>query len=149
MSDASRRAARPTRRGGYGNVIFLVAAAEMLPADLRGVADEVTVILPWGSLLESALQPESAAFAGISAVLKRRGVMTLLVSTQERDQRAALDDSAAHDLAGRYIAAGYGLIERRLATRADIEQLSSGWGRRLGIPERRQAWLFRLCLAER
>jgi hypothetical protein len=31
-----------------------------------------------------------------------------------------------------------------LATKSDVDRLSSGWGKRLGIPAKRQAWLFRL-----
>jgi 16S rRNA (adenine(1408)-N(1))-methyltransferase len=147
MSDASRRAARPARRGGHANVVFVAAAAESLPGALRGIADEVTVILPWGSLLEAVLTPGSAAFAGLAAVLKHDGLMTLLVSAHERDQLATVDDAAATELARRYGSAGYEVNELRLATRADVALLSSGWGRRLGIPERRQAWLFRLRLS--
>jgi len=144
MTDASRRAARPARRGGLPNVIFLVSAAEQLPYELRAFADEVTVALPWGSLLEAVLQPECPTFAQIRCVLKPDADMTLLVSAQERDQNRELDAAGAQDLAERYIAAGFAVLECRPATRADVELLSSAWGRRLGIPERRQAWLFRL-----
>jgi ubiquinone/menaquinone biosynthesis C-methylase UbiE len=144
MADASRRAARPARRGGASNVVFVVSAAEQFPADLCAVADEVAVTLPWGSLLDAVLRPECATFARIRRVLKQGGEMTLLVSAQERDQLHELDEATAHDLADRYVAAGFDVIECRPATRADVELLSSGWGRRLAIPERRQAWLFRL-----
>jgi 16S rRNA (adenine(1408)-N(1))-methyltransferase len=149
MEEASRRGARPPRRGGRPNVIFLVAAAETLPGALTRIADEVTVILPWGSLLIAVLRPDSTGFAHLGAVLKPNAPMTVLVSAQERDQLPTLDDQAAEDLAARYTAAGFEVSERRLATRADVELLSSGWGRRLGIPERRPAWLFRICLLER
>src|SRR4051794_7101936 len=144
MADASRRAARRARRGGVPNVVFLVSAAEQLPVDLCAVADEATVTLPWGSLLDAVLRPECSTFARISRVLKQGGEMTLLVSAHERDQLQALDDAAAQDVADRYVAVGFEVIECRPATRADVERLSSAWGRRLGIPERRQAWLFRL-----
>jgi 16S rRNA (adenine(1408)-N(1))-methyltransferase len=149
MADASRRAARPTRRGGRDNVIYLVTAAEALPGDLCGIADEVTVILPWGSLLSAVLDPGSATLAGIAQVLRRNGELTMLVSTQPRDRIATgieLDERAARELARCYKEAGFETLELRPAGRSDVEQLSSGWGRRLGIPERRPAWLFRLRL---
>ena len=146
MNDASRRAARPSRRGGLGNVIFLVVAAEALPGALCSIADEVTVILPWGSLLAAVLDPASATFRGVAAVLKARGFLTFLVSAEERDKVAAaveLDADAAHRLARRHEAAGFEVLELRAGSRADVEWLSSGWGRRLGIPDRRQAWFLR------
>jgi SAM-dependent methyltransferase len=147
MKDASRRAARPTGRGGRANVIFLVAAADELPGALCGVADEATVVLPWGSLLTAVLDPAGRAFAGILGVLRPRGELTLLISAQERDNvagAAQLGDAAVRDLMSRYGAAGLEVFQIQPATRADVELLSSGWGRRLGIPERRQAWLLRV-----
>lgn len=33
-------------------------------------------------------------------------------------------------------------VETRLATQADLDQLGSSWGRRLGIPHNRAAWLL-------
>jgi 16S rRNA (adenine(1408)-N(1))-methyltransferase len=48
MTAASRRAAARPSRGGLPNALFVVAAAEALPAELDGVADMVTVHFPWG-----------------------------------------------------------------------------------------------------
>jgi len=147
MADASRRAARPPRKGGRDNVVFLVAAAEELPGPLGAVADAATVILPWGSLLLAVLNPESCEFAGIMATLKPGGELTVLVSASERDKVAGtieLDEMLAAKLAAAYECRGLTVIERRIATREDIEQLSSGWGKRLAIPARRSAWILRL-----
>ena len=55
------------------------------------------------------------------------------VSAQQRDRIAGaldLDDRAVRDLADAYRCAGYSVEELRLAVRADVELLSSGWGRR-------------------
>ena len=48
------------------------------------------------------------------------------------------------ELAARYEKCGLEVVECRDATREDVIRYSSGWGQRLGIPERRSAWLFRL-----
>jgi 16S rRNA (adenine(1408)-N(1))-methyltransferase len=147
MAEASRRSARRSRRGGLTNVVFVVAAAETLPGDLSGMADEVTIALPWGSLLRAALDPGSDAFDAIAACARPDGLMTLLLSSLARDAASAgvvLDAPTATALARNYETHGYSVLECRPATRADVDELSSGWGRRLGIPERRPAWLFRL-----
>jgi hypothetical protein len=146
MTDASRRAARPARRGGSANVIFLATGAETLPGPLAQSADEVTVVLPWGSLLAAVLEPSSRTLAGIGACLNETGSLRVIVSAQERDTRVGevLDERRAAALALEYESAGYRVLEARAATRADVDAMSSGWGRRLGIPERRPAWLFEL-----
>jgi predicted RNA methylase len=147
MADVSRRAARPARKGGRENVLFLAAAAEELPGTLAGIADETAVVLPWGSLLTAVLNPEGDTFEGVLATAKACGELTILVSAQERDQiagTAPLDGTAAAALSSRYESCGLTVVERRPATRADVDRYSSGWGRRLAIPERRSAWLFRI-----
>jgi hypothetical protein len=122
MSDASRRASATERRGGLPNVIFLAAAVEELPGLLSGTADRVSVALPWGSLLLSATDRDSAA-AGSSLE----------------------DDDDVARLAAAYEALGLQVVERRPARESDVDRLSSAWGRRLGIPARRRAWLIRGC----
>jgi 16S rRNA (adenine(1408)-N(1))-methyltransferase len=145
IADTSRRAARPANKGGHANIVFLAAAAETLPGPLSALADEMTVVLPWGSLLQAVLNPRTDTFARVAAVLKPAGEMTLLVSAQQRDGIGApLDALRAEELANGYASTGLTIIDVREATRADVERLSSGWGRRLGIPERRAAWLFSL-----
>ena len=150
MSEASRRVARPSQRGGTSNVIFLAAAAEALPGPLAGRAGEVVVALPWGSLLRATLGPDPALIAALTALLNASGVLELLLTSAERDAAAGglvLDDGEAAVLAKRYAAFGLDVLEFRPATRTDVERLSSGWGARLGVPARRQAWLFRLRIS--
>ena len=45
------QARRKPARGGAPNALFIVAAAEALPEPLTGIADEITINYPWGSLL--------------------------------------------------------------------------------------------------
>jgi 16S rRNA (adenine(1408)-N(1))-methyltransferase len=46
MANASRRAAGSPKRGGLPNALFVVAAAEALPAELHGTADVLTAHFP-------------------------------------------------------------------------------------------------------
>ena len=150
LSEVSRHAARSTARGGLPNTLFVAAAAEEMPGPLAGTADCITMALPWGSLLRAALEPESAAFAGIAATAKPGGEIEILISSTVRDAASeglVLDEPFAISLAQRYAAAGFRVEECRPASAADVARMSSGWGQRLGIPERRQAWLYRLRLS--
>ena len=71
----------------------------------------------------------------------------ILISSTVRDAASdglVLDDPFAASLAQRYAAAGFRVEQCRPASAADVARLSSGSGQRLGIPERRQAWIYRL-----
>jgi len=73
MRDASRRAARPPRKGGLPNAIFLAGTVHELPDLLHGRVDELRVTLPWGSLLRDALEPAPAFLARAARLLWPRG----------------------------------------------------------------------------
>lgn len=146
MREASLRAARQPRKGGLSNALYLVAAAEELPGPLRGTVDLLTIVLPWGSLLRGLATPEPALLARLRATLRPSGQLELLLSVEPSDrslQLAPLDEVAVGRLLEAYEAAGLGGIESRAATAADVARLGSSWARRLGVPDRRPAWLLR------
>jgi 16S rRNA (adenine(1408)-N(1))-methyltransferase len=151
MAEASRRAALPARRGGLPNAMFVVAAAEALPAELAGIAARVTINLPWGSLLRAALALEPAGAAGIAGLLAPGGVVEVLLAPAARDGlEPALDvrRRLADGLGADWASFGLELLEAGPATAVDLEATRSTWARRLalraGDPDRTA---FRLRLA--
>lgn len=146
LREASHAAARAARRGGPPNVLFLVESAEALPGPLAGRADLVTIALPWGSLLRGLLSADVSLLHAVSALLKPSGEIELLLSTTPTDGASVLlhTDEDARALARAYESAGLSVAGWRAATSEDVARLSSSWGRRLGIPERRTAWIFQL-----
>ena len=68
LSEYSRKAQRKPERGGVPNVLYVVSNVEDLPAELNGVADRVTVHLPWGSLLVGIVQSDPTVLSGLARV---------------------------------------------------------------------------------
>jgi 16S rRNA (adenine(1408)-N(1))-methyltransferase len=151
MAEASRRAARPAARGGLPNAMFVVAAAEFPPIDLQGVADELTIILPWGSLLRGALALDPAAAAGIASLVRPGARVRVHLSITERDglDIASLDEAAAvAGLRDRWAGHGLRLDAVRPATLAELQATGSTWARRLRAGEDRPAWRLDLSRSE-
>lgn len=146
LRETSHSAARAPKKGGLPNAIFLAGTAEELPGPVAGCADLLTVALPWGSLMRTLVTPDLNAVKRMAQVLKPRGQIELLLSTIETDgaPRLLRAEQDANDLARAYESAGLCVVEVRPATAADVARMSSAWGRRLGIPDRRQAWIYRL-----
>jgi 16S rRNA (adenine(1408)-N(1))-methyltransferase len=137
LVDASRRAAAPARKGGLPNALFVAAAAEALPPALRGVAQRVTVNLPWGSLLRGALALDEAAAAGIASLVAPGGSAELLLAPAGRDRLTA-DVSVERRLAGGCLADawlrhGLCLTDARPATPAELATTATTWAKRLGL----------------
>lgn len=140
MSEASRRAARSPTRGGLPNARFVVAAAEDPPAELHGLAAEVTVNLPWGSLLRGCLGADEVVAAGIATLVATGGRLELLLAPAERDRLAGLPTEPAATVA--FAAAAFAAHELRLevgrpASEDEIRASGSTWARRLLAVDRR------------
>jgi 16S rRNA (adenine(1408)-N(1))-methyltransferase len=61
------KATRKPAKGGLSNAMFIQAAIEDLPKELDGVATEIHINFPWGSLLKAGATGDS----GILASLRR------------------------------------------------------------------------------
>jgi 16S rRNA (adenine(1408)-N(1))-methyltransferase len=147
MAETSRRAARSGKRGGVPNALFVVASAEQPPAELRAIADLVTIQFPWGSLLRGALALDDDASAGIASLLRLGGELRVTTSVVDRDGAGLprLDDaSAAEELSARWQTQGLCLDAFRLATEDEIRATGSTWARRLRAGNDRPAWRFSL-----
>src|SRR4051794_9606958 len=145
MADSSRRAAQAGRRGGLANALFVAAAAEAIPTELSGVAELVTVNLPWGSLLRGALALDDRAAAGIAAIVRPGGSVELLLAPNARDRLAAdVDVEARLDggLAADWRRHGLVVEAAAEATREDLARSRTTWARRLqlGTSDDRRAW---------
>ena len=137
MADASRRA----RRAHLSNVVFVAADALALRAGLWGLADELTITLPWGSLLHAAV----AADVRLTRLLRAGGRLALLVSAAAADRASGLVDLDPARMTDAYRAAGLDMRVRP-ATLADVRAAGSSWGKRLLQGGRgghdRRLWLF-------
>jgi SAM-dependent methyltransferase len=144
LREASARAARPTRRG-VPNALFLGADATSLPPAFDGRADEVTVTLPWGSLLRLVLAGDRRFATDLARALRPAGRLRIVVSVEDRDRAAiggAVADGGLDALAIALEAAGLDVAGRRPVTADDVASLRSSWAKRLGIPARRAATLL-------
>lgn len=134
MADSSRRAAAAARKGGLPNAVFVVAAAEAPPAELREVASLVTVQFPWGSLLRGVVGGDDMVAAGLAGLVAPRGSLELLLAPAARDglDGVPVAPSALIDaVAATFEPGGFAFVDARPATGAEIEASRSTWARRL------------------
>jgi 16S rRNA (adenine(1408)-N(1))-methyltransferase len=135
MADVSRRAAR---RGPRNALFFAEGAERLTRSPLAGVANLVTVTLPWGSLLRGVVGLDAEALAGVCSLLGRDGRLEVLASVVPSDRvdgLDCLDASAETTIRSAWRGAGIELLEMRPATAADLAASGSSWARRLG-PDR-------------
>ena len=152
LSEYSRKSQRKPERGGLPNVMYVVSGVEDLPPELDGIADRVTVHLPWGSLLVGIVQADADVLSGLARVGKPGAELELLIGYsrkyEEYEMRrrglpdlslAFVDESMAQGFAN----AGLRIVERRILTNEELKAIPLTWGRRLAHGRERETFLVR------
>jgi 16S rRNA (adenine(1408)-N(1))-methyltransferase len=141
MVEASRRAARPLRKGGLPNALFVVAAVEALPPELDAAASTVTVHFPWGSLLRGIVGRDPAVLGGLARIARPGAEVRALISITDRDSLGPVDVPVR--ATARSAASGLLLCDVRTPTAAEIAASHSTWAKRLRAGSERPVWLVR------
>ena len=141
MGEIAAKAARKPARGGRANLLLVRAPIEMLPPELHAVADEVSVQLPWGSLLEGIVLARDDVLGGLAALCRpgARLSVTLngeiwLDSTPARyeDLPVPTPEYVAEAIEPEFRRRGVDLGPARYLTAAEAKALPTTWARRLG-----------------
>jgi 16S rRNA (adenine(1408)-N(1))-methyltransferase len=142
MRTAARKAS--TKKSALPNALFVVASAEALPRELDGLADDVRIHFPWGSLLRGLLRSEPWLLAGIARICAPNAIVTALISVTAYDVGAAARmPRDPWSLAPTYERAGLPLREIRSATAEEVGASRSSWAKRLHAGSSRPVTLFR------
>src|SRR5512146_2508290 len=80
MRELSARAARKPARGGLPNALYAVASVELLPGELRGIASEIFVTLPWGSLMRGLILAEPVVLDGIASLARAGAELRIVLN---------------------------------------------------------------------
>lgn len=148
MADVSARAARPARRGGVPNALFVAGALEALPGPLAGAAGAVTILLPWGSLLGAVAGGESAALAGIHAICRPGAPVEAMFSfdpTRDASElvRLGIDPESGGALCANWTAAGFAGATLEPLPPSALATLGTTWARRLARNPARRVYRLR------
>lgn len=140
LEKISEKIHRKPSRGGVPNAMFVQAAVEDLPQDLEGIASEVHVNFPWGSLLSAVAGGDVDALRGLRMTCSKEARLKVVVGIDPaRDQTEIarlhlLPISLEYfdtTLALNYKAAGFEIMKTgRLDASAWLE-LETSWARRL------------------
>jgi len=104
LEKISEKIHRNPAKGGLPNVLFIQASLEDLPAELDGVADEVHIHFPWGSLLRAVATGDEDALRGLRRVCSPDAVLEILIGLDPERDRSEIERLGLQPLASAYIA---------------------------------------------
>jgi 16S rRNA (adenine(1408)-N(1))-methyltransferase len=140
LREASARAAKKRDRGGAPNALFVAAGIEQMPDELAGVADEIYITLPWGSLMRGIALGEAAVVQAIARLGKPGAAVRVVLNTrifddpvpiEARDLPEVTPAYVRETLAPAFARAGLTLVETREMNADEVSALGTTWSKRL------------------
>jgi 16S rRNA (adenine(1408)-N(1))-methyltransferase len=140
LEKISEKIHRKPAKGGLPNVLFLQASAEDLPAELDGVADEVHVHFPWGSLLKAVATGEAVVLGNLRRVCAPEAWLEVVIGLDPERDRAEVERLGLEPLSlefletkliPRYRAAGFEVVESGVLPPSEWPELHTSWAQRL------------------
>ena len=152
LAKASIRLERKPSKGGAPNAMFVQSAVEDLPEEFTGIATEIHIQFPWGSLLKAVLTAESVFVAELSRLASDAATLEIVVGLDPVRDATEIDrlgiaaptpEMLRHFLLPRYDTAGFGLLEFGILAQAEWSALETTWARTLQASSSRKVMMIR------
>ncbi len=146
LEKPSIKATRKPAKGGLPNAMFVQAAIEDLPDELSGVADEIHIHFPWGSLLKAVATADENVLASLHRIAAPDCLLEIVIGIDpERDESEIvrldipeLSPIFLHAyLIPKFSSAGFELLQHGKLRSADWSRIETSWARKLQRNERR------------
>ena len=146
LEKPSIKATRKVNKGGLPNAMFVQAAVEFLPEEFDGVADEIHIHFPWGSLLRSVALGDPETLTSLRRIAALNCLLEIVIGVDaERDRyelaRLQIPELTPiyfeKTLASRYNAAGFETIEVKQLSPNEWAKIETSWARKLSTSSTR------------
>jgi 16S rRNA (adenine(1408)-N(1))-methyltransferase len=146
LEKISEKIHRKPDKGGAPNVLFVQAAVEDLPSELNGVADEVHVHFPWGSLLRAMATGEVVVLENLRRICSLGALLEVMIGLEPVRDHAEIErlgltplslEFIDEQLTPKYAAAGFEIIERGILSASEWPYFKTSWAKRLKGNEQR------------
>lgn len=151
LEKTSMKATRKPTKGGLLNAMFVQAAVDYLPEEFDGVADEIHIHFPWGSLLGAVATGDAAILASLRRVAAPGCSLEVVIGVDPERDRAELVRLDIPDLTPVYLhsylipkykAAGFTFIGSEVLDHKRWSKLETTWARKLQGSTSRTATLL-------
>ncbi len=129
--DSCRENLRQVSRQSLPNSLYLIANAESLPAELKGLAKQVTVNFPWGSLLNGLLQADSPVIHNLREIMQPDAELHIRLNGGALQKAGYTLPAGAQQIQHALLLNDFRLKRAQPIETATLRAFPSTWARRL------------------
>ena len=146
MIDTAKKLVKKPEKGGLPNVLLVVGTAENPPAELYGKADELTVLFPWGTLLQGVACAQEEMLSKLRALCKDGADFTFVTTYSPSFEAAEIEKRGLPPLSIEFLEGDYkdsiapmGFLVEEVALHDNsyAANFESAWAKRLAHGRRR------------
>jgi 16S rRNA (adenine(1408)-N(1))-methyltransferase len=140
LEKISTKIYRNPKKGGAPNALYLQASAENLPEELNGIANEVHVLFPWGSLLAGVVNGAPQVLEHIKKICAPDANLRIMVALESRTDQSEIERLALPELTKEYVesvliphykSVGFHQIQTKWIAFSELDTLPTTWAKRL------------------
>ena len=140
--DACRENLREHSQAKLTNILFVIASAQSLPEELKGLISHIAINFPWGSLLEGLLTGDWALMTGLESVAQRKATLDLRLNGGALSQAGSTLEAGAHTIYNNLRRAGWDMRAPLFMSHTELRALPSTWAKRLAFGREPRAMLL-------
>lgn len=144
------------------NAVFLVSSFENIPNDFTHIADKISIILPWGSLLEKTVLAEINFIKKLSSMLKKDSEVEILFGYTQEFEPSEYKRLNLPDLTEEYISQNvvknfeafgkesnekYLLKEKRSYDHENLKSFNTNWAKKLTFGKERKLFYLKFTFS--
>jgi 16S rRNA (adenine(1408)-N(1))-methyltransferase len=156
LEKPSMKATRKPAKGGLPNALFVQAAVEDLPEEFDGVADEIHIHFPWGSLLRAVTTADAKVLSSLGRISAPGCLLEIVIGIDPERDKTEIDRLDVPELTPiflhsylfpKYLSAGFELVESKALDAREWSQIETSWARRLQGNSTRRVTFLTFCFS--
>ena len=131
--DACRENLRANSRRKLPNALFVIASAQSLPKELKGLISGITINFPWGSLLESLLTGDERLMNRIEYISSSIASLDIRLNGGALAEAGTALEAGADQIYNNMLRSGWELNAPLLMNANALRNFPSTWAKRLAF----------------
>ena len=131
--DACRENLRANSLRKLPNALFVIANAQVLPLELKGLASHVSINFPWGSLLESLLRNDPSLINGLLSITRPEAELDIHLNGEALSTAGWTLETGADQIENNLNTSGWRTKSRSCMDTHSLRSIPTTWAKRLAF----------------